>query len=419
MRLQIWVGVLLFFGLPIVLWAIGTAAVKRQGIGARIVAFIAGSDNRLSLSRLQAFLWTLVIFGSFAAAMAIHTKISPITTQESKDRIEKAKAEASRAAEAVTAADARVNEYRKKVEEAARAKAEAVIKAGDAKSKAEASPGNAELATASNDAATRAKDAATGLTLAEKLAAQSVTEAEEARKAKATADTAAAVSGNDWVKIPPELLALAGIAIGSGVFSSLISAVKSEDKTACVTSVQVISCSDYKQNSSGPWNAPAAAPYCLVIKGTDMAKEGQVRFNSTSADIIDWKDDGTLIVVGIPDKLQNNPTLIVDTGNGKLCYKLAGTVQNFTLMAAVSYYEFSDLFRDDKNPRGMDLMKFQMFGWTLVAIVIYAWLFLSNLHDHIETLPRVDQSIVILTGLSQGGYLSGKAVTNINRPPTP
>lgn len=416
---QRWIGLLLFFGLPIFLWAVGTVAVKRRGVGARIVAFIAGSDNRLSLSRLQAFLWTLVIFGSFAAAMTIHTKISPITTQESKDRVEKAKAEAGRAAEALTAADTRVNEYRKKAEEAARAKAEADIKAGDAKSKAEASPGNTELATASNDAATRAKDAAAGLTLAEKLAAQSVTEAEAARKAKAAADTAAAVSGNDWVKIPPELLALAGIAIGAGVFSSLISAVKSEDKTACVTSVQFINCSDYKQNKVGPWNGANASPYCLVINGRDMAKDGQVRLNSTPAAIEDWKDDGTRIIVNIPDKLPNDPTLIVDTGNGKLCYKLAGTVTNVTLGAAVSYYEFADLFRDDKNPRVMDLMKFQMFGWTLVAIVIYAWLFLSNLHDHIETLPRVDQSIVILTGLSQGGYLTGKAVTNINQPPTP
>lgn len=107
--------------------------------------------------------------------------------------------------------------------------------------------------------------------------------------------------------------------------------------------------------------------------------------------------------------------LIVDTGNGKLCYKLSGAVPNFTLDAPASYYEFTDLFGDDKNPRGMDIMKFQMFGWTLVAIVIYAWLFLSELHDHIETLPRVDASIVILTGLSQAGYLTGKPVANVNR----
>jgi hypothetical protein len=147
-----------------------------------------------------------------------------------------------------------------------------------------------------------------------------------------------------------------------------------------------------------------------------MNKDGQVRFNGTTATILDWKDDGTRIVVEIPANISQNPTLIVDTGNGKLCYKLPGTVPNITLGGAVSYYEFADLFRDDKNPKNVDLMKFQMFGWTLVAIVIYAWLFLSDLHDHIETLPRVDSSIVILTGLSQGGYLAGKAVSSAKPP---
>src|ERR1051325_6598537 len=68
-------GYLVFFLLPLLLWLIATAAVKRNGLGARLFAFIAGSDNRLSMSRLQALAWALVIFGSFAAARAIHTKI--------------------------------------------------------------------------------------------------------------------------------------------------------------------------------------------------------------------------------------------------------------------------------------------------------------------------------------------------------
>jgi len=117
----------------------------------------------------------------------------------------------------------------------------------------------------------------------------------------------------------------------------------------------------------------------------------------------------------MPNQLSKNPKLIVDTGNGKLCYKMQGVVPNLNLAGTVSYYEFADLFRDDKNPRNLDLMKFQMFAWTFVAIFIYAWLFLSELHDHIETLPRVDASIVLLTGLSQTGYLTGKAVSNMNK----
>ena len=61
----------------------------------------------------------------------------------------------------------------------------------------------------------------------------------------------------------------------------------------------------------------------------------------------------------------------------------------------------------------MDLMKFQMFGWTIIAIFIYSWLFLSNLGSETASLPLVPQSIVILTGLSQAGYLGGKGVSSI------
>ena len=57
-------------------------------------------------------------------------------------------------------------------------------------------------------------------------------------------------------------------------------------------------------------------------------------------------------------------------------------------------------------------MKFQMFGWTLVALAIYLVLFVHNLDPHTATLPMVDSSIVVLTGVSQTGYLSGKAIAN-------
>jgi hypothetical protein len=84
-----------------------------------------------------------------------------------------------------------------------------------------------------------------------------------------------------------------------------------------------------------------------------------------------------------------------------------------TLGAGTYWYEFSDLFRDDKNPMNMDLMKFQMFGWTVVAIVVYSWLFLNDLRTDIHSLPLVPESIVILTGLSQIGYLAGKGVAGV------
>ena len=72
MNLPRFLGFLVFFLVPILLWLFVAAIVKRKGFKERAFALIAGSDNRLSLSRLQAFGWTLVIFGSFAAAMTIH-----------------------------------------------------------------------------------------------------------------------------------------------------------------------------------------------------------------------------------------------------------------------------------------------------------------------------------------------------------
>ena len=93
-----------------------------------------------------------------------------------------------------------------------------------------------------------------------------------------------------------------------------------------------------------------------------------------------------------------------------------GEPNDFSLGLPIVNYEFIDLFRDDKNPQTLDTMKFQMFGWTLIAILIYGYLFLSSISASMTELPTVPESIVVLTGLSQGGYLAGKAVSNMNKP---
>src|SRR4051812_15768867 len=82
MGLQSHWGYICFFGIPLLLWAFGAYAAQRRPLSARVFAFIAGSDNRLSLSRMQAFAWTLVIFGSFAAAMVVHAPIISGTDAE-------------------------------------------------------------------------------------------------------------------------------------------------------------------------------------------------------------------------------------------------------------------------------------------------------------------------------------------------
>jgi hypothetical protein len=231
-----------------------------------------------------------------------------------------------------------------------------------------------------------------------------------------------AVSSN-WVNIPGALLALAGIAIGSGIFSSLISAVNDEGKTACVNGIKKIDKTEFNDQIKYPKTQESQSNYLLKIIGTDMGESGKVRFGkskvySVYAPILFWRSDGTEIIVDVPIEGHPYKTIIVDTPNGKLSYTITDTTDqaaglNMTLGVGTYWYEFSDLFRDDKNPMNMDLMKFQMFGWTVVAIVVYSWLFLNDLRTDISTLPLVPESIVILTGLSQAGYLAGKGVAGV------
>jgi hypothetical protein len=296
-------GWIVFFCAPGLIWLLGALANKGHGFSTKALGFVVGSDNRLSLSRLQAFLWTLVIFGSYFTAMAIHSKITP-----------------------------------------------------DGK----------------------------------------------------------------WVQIPGPLLVLAGIAVGSGVFSSLIAAVNGDQTTARITSLKSISKTDTSFNPGGEFEKVPKLqnPNGLLITGVDLGDGGKVRVRlkgkgTTTLPYLMWKTDGTQILVDLPDG-QAYPALTVETPNGKLTCELSGLTPNLVLGREKVNYEFADLFRDDKNPENLSMMKFQMFGWTVIAIFIYVYLFLGNLDPNITTLPNVDSNIAVLTGVSQAGYLAGKGVSNVS-----
>ena len=418
MGLNIYWGYWLFFLVPLVLWFIGATFVRRKELSAKYFAFIAGGDNRLSLSRLQAFAWTLIIFGSFFAAMAVHKSIPLVTQAEADEK----KSLAEQAKNNLAGLQAAAETARKDRDIANN---NFVAKKTLLESIQRDSPQDAKIAVAT-DGLTSAK---TDLDAKEVV----VTTAEQKlQEAKNTINEAATPI---WVDIPTTLLALAGIAIGSGIFSNLISALNSEDKTACVTEIKHISADDFNiQHETaadalgnpiqGKRDAPETdSQNLLQIVGTNLDKTGKVRFGkgkvySVYASVIYWRDDGSEIVVEVPSRHPYD-TLVVDTPNGKLCYELIDQTNSATglvmkLGVGKYYYEFSDLFRDDKNPNSMDLMKFQMFGWTVVAILVYTWLFLKNLDSNISSLPIVPTSIVILTGLSQAGYLAGKGVSNVD-----
>src|SRR5215510_12848033 len=90
-------GWLIFFGVPLLLWIIGAGAALKKGRNSPFFAYIAGSDHRLSLSRAQAFAWTLTIFGAFAAAMAVHDFPKPGSVETAATNLETVTQEAEKA----------------------------------------------------------------------------------------------------------------------------------------------------------------------------------------------------------------------------------------------------------------------------------------------------------------------------------
>ena len=222
---------------------------------------------------------------------------------------------------------------------------------------------------------------------------------ETAETEKEAADKA--LASYRWVQIPPELLWLAGIALGSGVLSSMISSTNQESLTASITSVV--------GNSTDT---------TITITGDDFGSAGQVRINKHRVAVQTWAADGTQIIATLPTaartlltKPGSEAMLVIDTSNGKLCHNFVNDNGTLQKGPAVSFYEWGDLFASDSGPGVSDPMKFQMFAWTVVAVVTYSWLFLTGLDANVAILPQVDASIVTLTGVSQGGYLAAKRAT--------
>jgi hypothetical protein len=212
------VGWLVFILVPGVIWMLGAWANRGHGSWARILGFAVGTDNRLSLSRLQAFLWTLVIFGSFAAAMAIHQDIVPATQAEIEAATKKAK-------EAVDIAAAKKTAYQSAVaeEEAAEAASKAAqdaLTAAEAEAevrarRAAAAPKETELQAKNKVAQDRLPDLEAALVGKDAILAVKRKGAETALAFWKPAEDAAKKAQNEvpnsaWVQIPAALLALAG-----------------------------------------------------------------------------------------------------------------------------------------------------------------------------------------------------------------
>jgi hypothetical protein len=80
----------------------------------------------------------------------------------------------------------------------------------------------------------------------------------------------------------------------------------------------------------------------------------------------------------------------------------------------ISIHDSSDLFADREGVT--DLKKVQMLVWTLIAAAIYLLRVISFIKNNEFAsqqcaLPDIDGALLVLTGLSQGGYVAGKIVS--------
>jgi hypothetical protein len=407
-------AVLAFFITILAIWGLGSLKAQRgrhQRGGRDYVfhplGFIIGSDDRLSLSRLQAFLWTMAIFGTYAAAWWGH---QPVRWQAGDGVAQHADSAARRARETATQAHTM----------AIQAEVQARLLTQQANEAAARLP-SIPSPPVPTDSARMAVDAL------QRQAAAAAATAGRARDTDRVATATAEALEEDaarykWVAIPAALLALAGISIGSGVFSTLIAAGNSSGVSPCVTSLRAERYATLAGRYPKLGMPRDTSVVCAVIYGSGLGRNGRVRLDGDFADILFWADDGTTIVTVPPAPvLRSNwaGTLIVDTANGKASY---GTKQQPTVFSASTVtaslgsatdaLEWSDLFRNDSDPTNLDLMKFQMFGWTLIGVSLYLWNFFSVIarYPFVVTLPALDPSLVTLTGVSQAAYLTNKGV---------
>jgi hypothetical protein len=402
---------------------LGLLVILRLSVGKdhSILAIIAGHDGRLSISRLQAFMWTMAIFGTYAAATAVHPTIRPASeSAKAGARAALSKAQDYNSASAAAVADARRDLV--KASNLARLAAQAAEQA-EAKFTLEVDAAKKE---SFRQAAITARALARDLVITVDTATLTLRFAQEAA-ADAARDLNTAMQSSrahQWVEIPATLLALAGISLSSGVFASLISAaaakrIREGDPAAEEVTVQVpTALNAFAAEASGS----TLRGNWLLIRGHSFGRTGVVRVDGAIAQVLFWTPSaiGVQLREGQPIR-----RLVIDSPNGKTANDVDASIgrtvtdqgaagpRNLAIGERRKVFEFRDLFVDDSSPDNLSLMKFQMFGWTLVAVTIYLFIFFGSFGPTLDRLPEVDSTLVLLTGLSQAGYLGERTATTL------
>jgi hypothetical protein len=80
--------------------------------------------------------------------------------------------------------------------------------------------------------------------------------------------------------------------------------------------------------------------------------------------------------------------------------------------------DWDDMFKGDyvNNAAQLDLGKIQMMYFTMIIIFVYsiaiAAIFITNANGGIHEFPRLDEGMVGLLGISNGGYLLNKSISS-------
>jgi hypothetical protein len=68
-----------------------------------------------------------------------------------------------------------------------------------------------------------------------------------------------------------------------------------------------------------------------------------------------------------------------------------------------------DIFFESEG--SLDLPRTQMFGWTIISILMFSVMLLKSFADGSPSLPDIPTGLVVLMGASHGAYLGTKAAT--------
>lgn len=151
-----------------------------------------------------------------------------------------------------------------------------------------------------------------------------------------------------------------------------------------------------------------------------FAKGADGSFSLTNTQMILWS--GLIIASYVAmailegdflDEVPANLILLmgISLGSG-VAAKTIRTIQDPNGKKKTTQPSVRDLFTSENNPLKLSIPKMQMMAWTIVTLLIFLYLVLSNIYNNNPVLPDVESGLVGLMGISHGAYNANKISDN-------